>query len=83
MLVPGLAKTFWCSMGKESVSTLSGNAGMTAAVFPPGGVFVNKSKKSMVNINHFHVSLAHAHSSALKATALQYVFQLVGELAPC
>ena len=69
--------------GEESESTFSGNAGMTAAVFPPGGVFVNKSKKKMVDINHFHVFLAHAHSSALKATALQHGFQLVGELAPC
>ena len=69
--------------GEESESTFIGNAGVTAAVFSPGGVFVNKSKKNMVDINHFHVSLAHAHLSALKATALQHGFQLVGELAPC
>ena len=37
----------------------------------------------MVDINHFHVSLAHAHSSVLKATARQHDIQLVGELAPC
>ena len=37
----------------------------------------------MVDINHSHVSLAHAHSSVLTATALQHGIQLVGELAPC
>ena len=31
----------------------------------------------------FHVSLAHAHSSVLKAAAQQHGIQLVGELAPC
>ena len=36
----------------------------------------------MVDIKHFHV-LAHAHSSVLKATALQHGIQLVGELALC
>ena len=56
--------------GGESESILSGNAGMVAAMLSPGGVFVNKSKEKVVDINHFHVSLAHAHSSVLKATAL-------------
>ena len=37
----------------------------------------------MLDINHLHVSLAHAHSSVLKATAQQRGVQLVGELAPC
>ena len=55
---------------------------MAAAVLSPGGVFVNK-KTTVVDINHFHVSLAHAHSSVLKATARQHGIQLVGELAPC
>ena len=36
----------------------------------------------MVDINHYHVSLVHAHSSVLKATALQHGIQHVGELAP-
>ena len=69
--------------GGESESVLSGHAGMAAAVLPPGGVFMNKNNKNMVDNNHFHVSLAHAHSSVLKATALQHCIQLVGELAPC
>ena len=56
---------------------------MAAAVFSPGGVFINEKKKKVVDMNHFHVSLAHAHSSVLKATALQHGIQLVGELAPC
>ena len=37
----------------------------------------------MFDINHFHVSLAHAHLSVLKATAQQHGIQLVGELAAC
>ena len=37
----------------------------------------------MVDIDHFHDSLVHAHSSVLKATALQHGNPLVGELAPC
>ena len=48
----------------------------------PGGVFINKNKK-VVDINHFHVSLAHVVSSVLKATARHHDIQLVGELAPC
>ena len=69
--------------GKESKLTLSGNAGMAAAALSPARVFINKNKKKVIDINHFHVSLAHAHSSVLKATALQHGIQLVGELAPC
>ena len=42
-----------------------------------------KIKKRVIDINHFHVSLAHAHSSVLKAIAQQHGMQLVGELAPC
>ena len=66
----------------ESASVLSEGVGMAAAVLSPGGVFVNK-KTTVVDINHFHVSLAHAYSSVLKATARQHGIQLVGELAPC
>ena len=69
---------------EESVSVLSGSNGMAAAVLSPGGLFINKNKiKRVIDINHFHVSLAHAHSSVLKATAQQHGIQLVGELAPC
>ena len=68
---------------RESDPILSDNAGMAAAVPSPGGVFINKNKKKVVDINHFHVSLAHTHSSMLKATALQHGIQLVGKLAPC
>ena len=42
-----------------------------------------KIKKRVVDINHYHVSLSHAHSSVLKATAQQHGIQLIGELAPC
>ena len=40
-------------------------------------------KKRVLDINHFHVSLAHAHSCVLKAPAQQHGIQLVGQLAPC
>ena len=69
--------------GEESASVSSGNDGMAAAVLSPGGLFLNKNTKRVIDINHFHVSLAHAHSSVLKATAQQHGIQLVGELAPC
>ena len=68
---------------RESESILSDNAGIATAVLSPGGLFINKNKKKVVDINHFHVSLSHAHSRVLKATALQDGIQLVGELAPC
>ena len=56
---------------------------MAAAVLSPGGLFLTKNKKRVIDINHFHISLAHVHSSVLKATTQQYGIQLVGELAPC
>ena len=56
---------------------------MAVAVLSPDGVFVNNKKTTVENINYFHVPLAHAHSSILKATARQHGIQLVGELAPC
>ena len=62
---------------------LKGNTGVPAAVLSPGGLFIDKKKKKVVDINHFHVSLAHDHSSVLKAIALQHGIQLVGELATC
>ena len=61
---------------------MSDNAGMAAAVLFPGGGSINRNKKQVVDINHYHVSLVHARSSVLKATALQHGIQLVGELAP-
>ena len=67
----------------ESASVSSEGVGMAAAVLSPGGLFVNNKKTTVVDINHFHVSLAHAHSSVLKATARQHGIQLEGELAPC
>ena len=36
-----------------------------------------------VDINHSHVSLAHAHASVLKATAKQHGIRLTGELVSC
>ena len=69
--------------GEESASVLSGSDGMAAAVLPPGGLLIYKNNKRVIDINNFYVSLAHAHSSALKATAQQHGIQLVGELAPC
>ena len=67
---------------RESESILSDNAGMAAAVLSPGGVSINKNTKKVVDINHFHVSLAHAHLSVLEATTLQHGIHFVGELAP-
>ena len=69
--------------GEESASVLSNSDGMAAAVLSPGGLFIDKNKKRVIDINHYHVSLAHAHSSVLKATAKQHGIQLVGELTPC
>ena len=69
--------------GEESASVLSNSDGMAAAVLTPGGLSINKNKKRVVDINHYHVSLSHAHSSVLKATAQQHGIQLIGELAPC
>ena len=63
--------------GEESESVLSENTGMAAAVLSPGGVFINENKK-VVDINHFHISLAYAHSSVSKATVPQHDIQLVG-----
>ena len=53
--------------GREFESILSGNAGMAAALLSHGGVFINKNKKKVVDINHLH-----AHSRVLKATILQH-----------
>ena len=68
---------------EESASVSRGSDGMAAAVLSPGGLFINKNKKRVIDINHRHLSLAHAHSSVFKATAQQHGIQLVGELTPC
>ena len=71
-------------MGRESESMSSGNARMAAAVLSPVGVLINKHKNTKVaDINDFDVSLAHAHSSVLKATLRKHGIQLVGVLDPC
>ena len=36
-----------------------------------------------VDVNHLHVSLAHAHASVLKATVKQHGIRLTGELVSC
>ena len=57
----------------------NGNSGMAAAVFFPGGVFITKKEEEKtIDTNHFHVSLAHAHLSVLKAIARQHGIQQVG-----
>ena len=65
----------------ESVS--SENDWMAAAVIFPGSVCVTTQKKEeVIDIHHFHASLAHAHWSVLKTTAQQHGILLFGELAP-
>ena len=50
---------------------------------PDGAFEADKKNKKVVDINHFHVFLAYAHSGVLKATAQQHGIQLVGKLASC
>ena len=49
---------------------------LAAAALTPGPLKHGKE----VDINHLHVSLAHAHASVLKATAKQHGIRLTGEL---
>ena len=49
---------------------------LAAAALIPGLLKHGKE----VDINHLHVSLAHAHASVLKATAKQHGIRLTGEL---
>ena len=37
----------------------------------------------VIDINHLHVSLAHAHANVSQATARQHGFRLTGELVSC
>ena len=52
---------------------------LAAAALIPGPL----KHSNEVDINHLHVSLAHAHASVLKATAKQHGIRLTGELVSC
>ena len=52
---------------------------LAAAALTPGPLKHGKE----VDINHLHISLAHAHASVLKATAKQDGIRLTGELVSC
>ena len=52
---------------------------LTAAALNPGMMKHGK----VVDINHLHVSRAHAHASVLQATARQHNFRLTGQLVSC
>ena len=52
---------------------------LTAAALIPGSLKHGKE----VDINHLHVSPAHAYASVLKATAKQHGIRLTGELVSC
>ena len=52
---------------------------LAAAALNPG---ILKHAK-VVDVNHLHVSLAHAHASVLQATASQHGFRFTGELVSC
>ena len=52
---------------------------LAAASLAPGPLKHGKE----VDISHLHVSLAHVHTSVLKATAKQHGIRLTGELVPC
>ena len=52
---------------------------LAAAALIPGPLKHGKE----IDINHLHVSLAHAHASVLKATAKQHGIRLTGELVSC
>ena len=52
---------------------------LAAAALTPGPLKHGKK----VDINHLHISLAHARTSVLKATAKQHGIRLTGKLVPC
>ena len=52
---------------------------LAAAALTPGPLKDGKD----VDINHLHVSLAHAHASVLKAISKQHGIRLTGELVSC
>ena len=60
----------------------SGNGGWPQQCFPRVVYVWTRRRKKKVTINHFHDSLAHAHSSVLKSTNQQHGIQIVSELAP-
>ena len=59
-------------VGKPSLGL---NAGLEALELPKHG--------KEAGIDHFHVSLAHAHASVRKATTKQHGIRLTGELVSC
>ena len=67
--------------GTRCVSSANGN--LTVAVLSPGGMFVSGNKREKeVDVNPFHISLAHAHVRVLKATVQQHEVRLAGTLTP-
>ena len=52
---------------------------LAAAALNPGMLKHGK----VVDVNHLHVSFAHAHASVLQATARQHDFRFTGELVSC
>ena len=74
---PPLPPWFLC-WGKSSSG---GNSCLSWIVFIAAAVNPSLLKHcKVVDINHLHVSLAHAHASVSQATATQHVFRLTGEL---
>ena len=66
-------------LGKTSRPACRIDTPLAAAALIPGPLKHGKE----VDINHLHVSLAHAHASVLKATAKQHGIRLTGELVSC
>ena len=66
-------------LGKTSRPACRIDTPLAAAALIPGPLKHGKE----VDINHLHVSLAHAHASVLKETAKQHGIRLTGELVSC
>ena len=66
-------------LGKTSRPACRIDTPLAAAALIPGPL----KHGNEVDINHLHVSLAHAHASVLKATAKQHGIRLTGELVSC
>ena len=69
----------WSARGSGENPFLSRIVFLTAAALNPGMMKHGK----VVDINHLHVSLAHAHASVLQATARQHGFHFTGQLVSC
>ena len=63
----------------ERKPLVESDCSLAAATLNPGMLKHGK----VVDVNHIHVSLAHAHASVLQATARQHGFRLTGELVSC